>query len=42
MTEDTQKLMETQKNLMGMLGAMKPMLQDGKQMMETFGTMFAK
>jgi hypothetical protein len=42
MTDDTQKLMETQKNLMGMLGAMKPMLQDGKQMMETFGTLFNK
>jgi hypothetical protein len=42
MTDDTQKLMETQKNLMGMLSAMKPMLQDGKQMMETFGTMFNK
>ena len=42
MTDDTQKLMETQKNLMSMLGAMKPMLQDGKQMMETFGTLFNK
>jgi len=42
MTDDTQKLMETQNNLMGMLGAMKPMLQDGKQMMETFGTLFNK
>jgi hypothetical protein len=34
--------METQKNLMNMLNSMKPMLQDGKQMMETFGTMFNK
>ena len=42
MTDDTQKLMETQKNLMNMLNSMKPMLQDGKQMMETFGTMFNK
>ena len=42
MTEDTRKLMETQKNLMGMLHSMKPMLQDGKQMLETFGTMFNK
>ncbi len=42
MTEDTQKLMETQKNLMGMLQSMKPILQDGKQMMETFGTLFNK
>jgi hypothetical protein len=40
MTEDTKKLIETQKNLMGMLGSMKPMLQDGKQMMETFQEMF--
>lgn len=42
MTDDTQKLMETQKNLMGMLQSMKPILQDGKAMMETFGTMFNK
>jgi hypothetical protein len=42
MTEDTRKLLETQKSLMGMLGTMKPMLQDGKQLMETFGTMFGK
>jgi hypothetical protein len=40
MTEDTKKLMETQKNLMGMLTSMKPMIQDGKQLMETFGQMF--
>ena len=40
MTEDSQKLMETQKNLMGMLGTLKPMLQDGKQLMETFQEMF--
>lgn len=40
MTEDTRKLMETQKSLMGMLGSMKPMLQDGKQMMDTFQEMF--
>jgi hypothetical protein len=40
MTEDTRKLMETQKSLMGMLGTMKPMLQDGKQMMDTFQEMF--
>jgi hypothetical protein len=42
MTEDTRKLMETQKSLMGMLSTMAPMLQDGKQMMETFGQMFGK
>lgn len=40
MTEDTRKLMETQKSLMGMLSSMKPMLQDGKEMMNTFGEMF--
>jgi hypothetical protein len=40
MTEDTRKLLETQKSLMGMLGSMKPMLQDGKQLMETFNQMF--
>lgn len=40
MTEDTRKLMETQKNLMGMLQTMKPMLTDGKEMMNTFSEMF--
>ncbi len=40
MTEDTRKLIETQKNLMSMLGTMKPMLQDGKQMMVNFQEMF--
>lgn len=40
MTEDTRKLMETQKSLMGMLTTMKPMIQDGKQMMDAFGDMF--
>jgi len=40
MTEDSRKLMETQKSLMGMLGTMKPMVQDGKQLMETFQEMF--
>jgi hypothetical protein len=42
MTEDTRKLLETQKSLMGMLSTMKPMLNDGKQLMETFGEMFGK
>lgn len=42
MSEDTQKLIDTQKSLMGMLSTMKPMLQDGKQMMETFQQMFGK
>lgn len=40
MTADTQKLIETQKSLMSMLGTMKPMLQDGKQMMTNFQEMF--
>lgn len=42
MTSDTQKLMETQKSLLGMLNTMKPMLADVKPLMETFGQMFAK
>lgn len=42
MTDDTRKLMETQKSLMGMLTNMKPMIQDGKQLMETFTEMFGK
>lgn len=40
MTDDTRKLIDTQKNLMSMLGTMKPMLQDGKQMMANFQEMF--
>jgi hypothetical protein len=40
MTDDTRKLLETQKSLMGMLGTMKPMIQDGKQLMDTFTEMF--
>jgi len=40
MTKDTQQLIDTQKSLMGMLGTMKPMLNDGKQLMETFEQMF--
>ena len=40
MTDDTQKLIDTQKSLMGLLGTMKPMMQDGKQLLETFNTMF--
>jgi hypothetical protein len=40
MTKDTQQLIETQKSLMGKLGTMKPMLNDGKQLMETFQPMF--
>jgi hypothetical protein len=40
MTKDTQQLIETQKSLMGMLGTMKPMMQDGKELMDTFQQMF--
>jgi hypothetical protein len=40
MTKDTQQLIETQKSLMGMLGSMKPMMNDGKELMETFQQMF--
>lgn len=42
MSEDTQKLIDTQKSLMSMLGTMKPMLADGKQLVETFNQMFGK
>jgi hypothetical protein len=42
MTKDTQQLIETQKSLMNMLGSMKPMLNDGKQLMETFQQMFGQ
>ena len=42
MTKDTQQLIETQKSLMGMLGTMKPMLNDGKQLMDTFQQMFGE
>ena len=42
MTDDTRKLMETQKGLMGMLSSIKPMLQDGKEIMTTFNDMFGK
>jgi hypothetical protein len=42
MTKDTQQLMDTQKSLMGMLSSMKPMMKDGKELMETFEQMFGK
>jgi len=42
MTKDTQQLIETQKSLMGMLGTMKPMMNDGKELMETFNQMFGQ
>ena len=40
MTTDTQSLLETQKSLLGMLSTMKPMLSEGQQLLQTFGTMF--
>jgi hypothetical protein len=40
MTEDTRKLLDTQKSLMGMLETMKPLLTDGQNLINTFGTMF--
>lgn len=40
MSEDTQRLIDTQKSLMSLLGTMKPMLSDGRQMLDTFQQMF--
>lgn len=40
MTEDTKKLLETQKSLMGMLNQMRPVLADGKELLQTFSGMF--
>lgn len=40
MTDDTRKLLDTQKSLMGMLETMKPMLTDGAQLLNTFSGMF--
>jgi hypothetical protein len=42
MSKDTQQLIETQKSLMNMMGTMKPMLNDGKELMDTFQQMFGK
>ena len=36
MSKDTQELMATQKQLMGTLATLKPLITDGKQMMEMF------
>jgi hypothetical protein len=36
MTKDTQELMETQKQLMSTLQTLKPLIQDGKEMMNMF------
>jgi hypothetical protein len=40
MTSDTKQLLETQKNLMGMLNQMRPVLADGKELLQTFSGMF--
>ncbi len=42
MTKDTQELMETQKQLMSTLNTLKPLMQDGKEMMNTFQSYFGK
>jgi len=40
MTNDTKQLLETQKSLMGMLTQMRPILADGKELLQTFSGMF--
>ena len=40
MTQESQSLLETQKNLMNMLQSMRPVLQDGRQLLDTFGSIF--
>ena len=40
MTMDTKQLLETQKSLMNMLTQMRPILSDGKELLQTFGGMF--
>ena len=40
MTDDTKKLLETQKSLMSMLNQMRPVLADGRELLNTFSGMF--
>jgi len=40
MTKDTQELIDTQKQLMTTLNTLKPLITDGKQMMDTFQSYF--
>lgn len=40
MTKDTKQLLETQKGLMEMLNQMRPVLADGKELLQTFTGMF--
>lgn len=42
MTSETRQLVETQKNLIQMLQSMKPVLQDGRQLLDTFTGIFGK
>ena len=42
MTTDTKQLIETQKSLMSMLQTIKPMMHEGRQMMDTFNDMFGQ
>jgi hypothetical protein len=40
MTKDTQDLMQTQKQLMSTLQTLKPLISDGKEMMDMFQSYF--
>ena len=40
MTAESKSLLETQQNLMQMLESMRPVLQDGRQLLDTFGSIF--
>lgn len=40
MSGDTKQLLETQKSLMGLLSQMRPVLADGKELLQTFSGMF--
>jgi len=42
MSKDTQELMQTQKQLMGTLATLKPLINDGKEMMNMFSSYFGK
>lgn len=40
MTDNTKEMIESQKNLMSMLQTMRPVLQDGRQLLDTFSNIF--
>jgi hypothetical protein len=42
MSKDTQDLMQTQKQLMGTLATLKPLINDGKEMMQMFTSYFGE